>query len=104
MFALSDPCEQPLLGAQAEQSPAKALATSGLRMASLLSPMLLVLDDRVFFWGSIGLGPKVVDTKSILVRGMSLPMGSTGERDHARRRGPGKRMHFIIVFWLQTFI
>lgn len=51
-------------------------------MVSLLLFMLFVLDDRVFFWGSIGFGFKVVDIKFIFVRGMFLFMGFIGERDY----------------------
>ena len=78
VFSPSDPYEQPLLSwAQIRGVTCQGISHSGLRMANLSSPVLLVLDDMVRFWGSTGLGPMVLKTKSILTRAMPLPMGST---------------------------
>ena len=69
----SNPYEQSLLSwAQIRGVTCQGIGHSGLRIAALPSPELLVWDDMEFFWSGVSLGHKVLKTKSSLVQVMAI--------------------------------
>lgn len=71
-------------GLRAEQSPARELAVVVLNGRSMITSVA-VLGEMVFFWGSMRLGSKVLNIKSILPELCLCPRRASCSEDRAKQ-------------------